>query len=50
MEEKYVLPFCSGEGLTICRAKAVPSSLGYSETLKIGPAPGFEPATSLLAV
>ena len=39
-----------GEGLAICGAKAVPSSLGYFETLKIGPAPGFEPATFLSAV
>ena len=39
-----------GEGLAICGAKAVPSLLRYFETLKIGPAPGFKPATSLLAV
>ena len=39
-----------GEGLAICGAKAVPSSPGYFETLKIGPAQRFESATTLLAV
>ena len=39
-----------GEGLAICGAKAVPSLLGYFETLKIGPASGFEHTTSFLAV
>ena len=39
-----------GEGLAICGAKVVPSLLGYFETLKIGPAPGLKPATSLSAV
>ena len=39
-----------GEGLAICGAKAIPSSLGYFETLKIGPVQGFESATTLLAV
>lgn len=40
----------TGEGLAICGAKAVPSSPGYFETLKIGPAQRFESATTLLAV
>ena len=39
-----------GEGVAICGAKAVPSVLGYFETLKIGPAQGFESATTLLTV
>lgn len=39
-----------GEGLAICGAKAVPSLLGYFETLKIGQAQGFESATTLLTV
>ena len=39
-----------GEGVAICGAKAVPSSPGYFETLKIGPAQRFESATTLLAV
>ena len=36
----------SGEGLAICRAKAVPSFLSCFKTLSIGPAPGIETATS----
>ena len=40
----------SGEGLAICRAKAVSSFLSYFKTLSIGPAPGIEPATSRSAV
>jgi len=39
-----------GEGLAICGTNAVPSSLGYFETLKIGPAQGFESTTTLSAV
>ena len=38
------------EGLAIFRAKAVPSFLSHFKTLRIGPAPGIEPATSCCAV
>ena len=38
------------EGLAICRAKVVPSFLSYLKTLRIGPVPGIEPATSRSAV
>ena len=33
------------EGLSVCRAKEVPSFLSYFRTLSIGPAPGTEPRT-----
>ena len=39
-----------GEGLAICRVKAVPSLLSHFKTLSIGSVPGIEPATSRSAV
>ena len=38
------------EGLTICRAKAVPSFLSYFKTLSVGSVPGIEPVTRRSAV
>ena len=38
------------EGLTICRAKAVPSFLSHFKTLSVGPIPGIEPVTRRSAV
>ena len=35
------------EGLAVCKAKAVPSFLGY---VRVGPTPGIEPETSPSAV
>ena len=38
------------EGLAICRAKAVLSFFSHFKTLRVGPVPGIEPATSRSAV
>ena len=38
------------EGLTICRAKAVPSFLSHFKTLSVGPVPGIEQVTRRSAV
>ena len=38
------------EGLAACSTKVVPSFLNYFKTLRIGPVPGIEPATSRSAV
>ena len=38
------------EDPAVCRAKAVPSVIGYLKNLSIGPEPGIEPATSRSAI
>ena len=38
------------QGLAICRAKVVLSFVSHFKTLRVGPVPGIEPATSRSAV